>query len=97
MTHNPREDIAVSKTASPAPSISRSRTGLLTGGCVEDNTSPTPTGIVDSPQRAVAYIRESTEEQGQGFSPDAQREGIRRFAQENDLELVDEYCDFHSG
>ena len=27
--------------------------------------------------RAVAYVRESTEEQGQGFSPDAQREAIR--------------------
>lgn len=76
MTHNPREDIAVSKTASPAPSTSRSRAGLPTGGCAEDNTSPTPTGIVDSPQRAVAYIRESTEEQGQGFSPDAQRKNI---------------------
>ncbi|MGO9320535.1 MAG: recombinase family protein [Solirubrobacteraceae bacterium] len=47
--------------------------------------------------RAVAYIRESTEEQGQGFSPDAQREGIRRFAPENNLELTGEYCDFHSG
>ena len=34
---------------------------------------------------------------GQGFSPDAQREGIRRFALENDLELVGQYCDFHSG
>ncbi len=97
MTHNPREDIAVSKTASPAPSTSRSRAGLLIGGCVEDNTSPTPSGIVDSPQRAVAYIRESTEEQGQGFSPDAQRESIRRFAPENNLELIGEYCDFHSG
>jgi site-specific DNA recombinase len=53
--------------------------------------------MTDSHQRAVAYIRESTEEQGQGFSPDAQREGIRRFAPENDLELVGEYCDFHSG
>jgi site-specific DNA recombinase len=87
----------VSKTASPPLSISRSRAGLLTGGCAEDNTSPTPTGIVDSPQRAVAYIRESTEEQGQGFSPDAQRESIRRFVPENDLELIGEYCDFHSG
>jgi hypothetical protein len=86
MTHNPREDIAVSKTASPALSISRSRAGSLTGGFAEDNTSPTPTGIVDSPQRAVAYIRESTEEQGQGFSLDAQRESIRRFAPENDLD-----------
>jgi site-specific DNA recombinase len=47
--------------------------------------------------RAVAYVRESTEEQGQGFSPDAQREAIRRFAAENNLALVAEYCDFHSG
>ena len=47
--------------------------------------------------RAVAYVRESTEEQGQGFSPDAQREAIKRFAAENDLDLVEEYCDFHSG
>ena len=42
-------------------------------------------------------MRESTEEQGQGFSPDAQREAIRKFAAENDLQLVGEYCDFHSG
>ena len=97
MTHNPREDITVSRTVSPAHSISRSRAGSLTGGCAEDNTSPTPTEMVDSPQRAVAYIRESTEEQGQGFSPDAQRESIRRFAPENNLELIGEYCDFHSG
>ncbi|HVY78250.1 MAG TPA: recombinase family protein [Solirubrobacterales bacterium] len=47
--------------------------------------------------RAVAYIRESTEEQGQGFSPDAQREQIRRFAAENGLDLGEEYSDFHSG
>ena len=47
--------------------------------------------------RAVAYVRESTEEQGKGFSPDAQREAIRRFANENELELVDDYTDFHSG
>jgi len=47
--------------------------------------------------RAVAYVRESTEEQGQGFSPDAQRETIRKFAAENNLELIGEYCDFHSG
>ena len=47
--------------------------------------------------RAVAYVRESTEEQGQGFSPDAQREAIRTFAAENGLALVGEYCDFHSG
>ena len=47
--------------------------------------------------RAAAYVRESTEEQGQGFSPDAQREAIRRFAEENGLELTAEYSDFHSG
>ena len=33
----------------------------------------------------------------QGFSPDAQRETIERFAAENDLDLIDEYTDFHSG
>jgi site-specific DNA recombinase len=48
-------------------------------------------------QRAVAYVRESTEEQGQGFSPDAQRQTIAKFAAENDLDLIGEYCDFHSG
>jgi DNA invertase Pin-like site-specific DNA recombinase len=51
----------------------------------------------ETPLRAVAYIRESTEEQGEGFSPDAQRERIREFAPENDLQLIAEYCDFHSG
>ena len=51
----------------------------------------------DSPKRAAAYIRESTEEQGQGFSPDAQRQAIAKFASENELELLGEYCDFHSG
>jgi DNA invertase Pin-like site-specific DNA recombinase len=53
--------------------------------------------VSDNGQRAVAYVRESTSEQGQGFSPDAQREVIRRFCAENDLELIGEYCDFHSG
>jgi site-specific DNA recombinase len=53
--------------------------------------------MADSPQRAAAYVRESTEEQGQGFSPDAQRQAIASFAAENALELVGEYCDFHSG
>jgi DNA invertase Pin-like site-specific DNA recombinase len=72
------------------------RSGSPTGGCAEDATSPTPPDA-SKRLRAVAYIRESTEEQGQGFSPDAQREGIRRFAYENDLELAEEYCDFHSG
>ncbi len=53
--------------------------------------------MTDSPTRAAAYVRESTEEQGQGFSPDAQRQAIASFAAENALELIGEYCDFHSG
>jgi DNA invertase Pin-like site-specific DNA recombinase len=53
--------------------------------------------IADGPKRAAAYIRESTEEQGHGFSPDAQRQAIAGFAAENELELIAEYCDFHSG
>ena len=77
------------------PSSTSSRAGSPTGGCAADATSPAPNG--GGRQRAVAYIRESTEEQGQGFSPDAQREGVRRFAPENDLVVIGEYCDFHSG
>jgi DNA invertase Pin-like site-specific DNA recombinase len=96
MSHN-QEDPAMTATASPTPRCSTSRAGSPTGGCAADATSPTLLSMADSPQRAAAYIRESTEEQGQGFSPDAQREGIRRFAPENDLELIGEYCDFHSG
>src|ERR1700733_6711148 len=52
--------------------------------------------VADRKLRAVAYVRESTEEQGEGFSPDLQRNTIRKFAPENNLELVAEYCDFHS-
>jgi hypothetical protein len=47
--------------------------------------------------RAAAYLRESTEEQGQGFSPQTQRQAIAEFAADNDMKLVGEYCDFHSG
>jgi Resolvase, N terminal domain len=72
--------------------------GSPTGGSDADAASPTPAEtMAETPPRAVAYIRESTEEQGQGFSPDAQRERIREFAPENDLQLIGEYCDFHSG
>jgi len=84
-------------TTPPIQRSSTSPTGSPTGGCAEDATSPTPPGTTDRKLRAVAYVRESTEEQGQGFSPDAQRQGIRRFAPDNGLELVGEYCDFHSG
>jgi DNA invertase Pin-like site-specific DNA recombinase len=72
--------------------------GLPTGGCVADASSPNqPESIADHSKRAASYVRESTEEQGQGFSPDAQRQAIARFARENNLELIGEYCDFHSG
>jgi hypothetical protein len=84
-------------TTPPIQRSSTSPTGSPTGGYAEDATSPTPPDMTDRKLRAVAYVRESTEEQGQGFSPDAQREGIRRFAPENNLELIGEYCDFHSG
>ncbi|HEY1688507.1 MAG TPA: recombinase family protein, partial [Solirubrobacteraceae bacterium] len=77
---------------------SSSRDGSLTGGCGEGSSSPQAELDEEEPRRrAVAYIRESTEEQGQGFSPSAQREAIRKFAEENELTLVREYCDFHSG
>ncbi len=95
------------RPATPTANSKSSRAGSPTGGFAADASSPAPAAKKDemgSPvetttgkQRAVAYVRESTEEQGQGFSPDAQRETIRKFAVENDLELVGEYCDFHSG
>jgi site-specific DNA recombinase len=89
------------------PKSTRSPAGSLIGGSgAADNSSPNARSVSkrklaavppDLGRRAVAYVRESTEEQGQGFSPDAQREAIRKFAAENDLQLVGEYCDFHSG
>jgi DNA invertase Pin-like site-specific DNA recombinase len=94
------------RPATPTANSKGSPAGSPTGGFAADASSPVPTATEDemsSPaettvmQRAVAYVRESTEEQGKGFSPDAQRETIRKFAAENDLELTGEYCDFHSG
>jgi site-specific DNA recombinase len=48
-------------------------------------------------RRAVAYIRESTEEQGRGYSPDGQRQAIARYATDHGLALGDEYLDFETG
>ncbi|MBA3736757.1 MAG: recombinase family protein [Actinobacteria bacterium] len=85
------------------PEVAESSAGSPTGGSRAVSSSSEKTrrrsvGVpLEAKQRAVAYVRESTEEQGQGFSPDAQREAIRRFAAENRLELVGEYCDYHSG
>jgi site-specific DNA recombinase len=49
------------------------------------------------PLRAVAYLRESTEDQADGYSLDAQRQGIRRLAQDRGYTLTVEYVDLHSG
>ena len=51
----------------------------------------------DAARRAVAYVRESTEEQGRGYSPDGQRQAIARYAEDHGLELIDEYLDFETG
>lgn len=68
-------------TPHSTPRSRRSRAGSATGGC--DAEGKVPTTETETPKpRAVANIRESTEEQGQGFSPDAQREQIRKFAAE---------------
>jgi DNA invertase Pin-like site-specific DNA recombinase len=48
-------------------------------------------------RRAVAYVRESTEEQGRGYSPDGRRQAIARYAEDHAFELVDEYLDFETG
>ncbi len=48
-------------------------------------------------RRAAAYIRESTEEQGRGYSPDGQRQAISRYAAEHGMSLVEEYIDFETG
>lgn len=45
----------------------------------------------------VMYIRESTEEQGKGYSPDAQRRGMREYAKRNNIKIIDEYIDLLSG
>jgi site-specific DNA recombinase len=48
-------------------------------------------------RRAVAYVRESTEEQGNGYSPDGQRQAIKSYADEHGLKLVGEFMDLESG
>jgi DNA invertase Pin-like site-specific DNA recombinase len=61
-------------------------------------TRATSSGAVAVAQRrAVAYVRESTEEQGKGFSPEGQRQAIASYAREHSFELLDEYMDFESG
>jgi site-specific DNA recombinase len=52
---------------------------------------------LQSRRRAASYIRESTEEQGRGYSPDGQRQAIARYATDHNLQLVEEYIDFETG
>ena len=47
-------------------------------------------------KRGAAYIRESSEGQGEGFSPGAHRQKIYDWAKENGIEIIGEYCDLHS-
>jgi DNA invertase Pin-like site-specific DNA recombinase len=42
-------------------------------------------------------VRESTEEQGRGYSPDGQRQTIAHYAEDHDVALADEYLDFETG
>lgn len=45
----------------------------------------------------VAYIRESTEEQDKGFSPQAQEKGIKEYAKKNNIKIDKLYNDLVSG
>lgn len=45
----------------------------------------------------VGYIRESTEEQGKGFSPQAQEKNIREYAKKHHIKIIDIYKDLISG
>lgn len=47
--------------------------------------------------RAVGYIRESTEEQDKGFSPDNQVRMIKDYAEKNNMKVVGWYKDLLSG
>lgn len=50
------------------------------------------------PQKiGVGYIRESTEDQDKGFSPDAQKKGIEEYAKRNNIKLINIYKDLVSG
>ncbi|MFA5993654.1 MAG: recombinase family protein [Parcubacteria group bacterium] len=45
----------------------------------------------------IAYIRESTEEQDKGFSPQNQEHTIREYAKKNNIEIIKIYKDLLSG
>jgi site-specific DNA recombinase len=80
--------------ATSTPNSKRSPDGSPTGGCAADDIAASLEAIVA--KRGAAYIRESSEEQGEGFSPGAQRKKIYDWAKDNGIEIVEEYCDLHS-
>lgn len=47
--------------------------------------------------RAATYIRESSREQAQGFSPAAQRRALKQYAEAQGMEIVATFEDFESG
>ena len=84
--------------------MTRSSPGSSTTGATAAHVIPLPSATSRTPspsgrekRRAVAYVRESTEEQGRGYSPDGQRQAIARYAEDHGLELIDEYLDFETG
>lgn len=48
-------------------------------------------------KRAYGYIRVSTEEQSYGGSPEAQRQAIQRYADDNGIEIIEWFEDHASG
>src|SRR5437660_12835755 len=97
----PEEVISTKESRSSTPRSSPSRAGSSTGGSGEASGSSSkprprkaPVGPEPPPRRAVAYVRESTEGQGGGFSPDAQREAMRRVVAEHTRAPARGYCDF---
>ena len=84
--------------------MTRSSPGSSTTGATAAHVIPLPSATSRTPspsgrekRRAVAYVRESTERQGRGYSPDGQRQAIARYAEDHGLELIDEYLDFETG
>ena len=53
--------------------------------------------LSEQTKRAVADVRESTEEQGRGYSPDGQRQAIARYSTDHGMQLTEEYLDFETG
>lgn len=48
-------------------------------------------------KRGAAYIRESTEEQDKGFSPQNQERNIKEYAKKNNIQVINTYKDLVSG